>query len=802
MNKLLQTDSKLLSNTNNKCKKLVIVESPAKCLKIESYLGNDYKCVASYGHLRKLGNLDQIDVNNNFATNYNIIDEPLKLKQIEKIRKEIEISSEVILATDDDREGEAIAWHICMLFDLPVQTTKRIVFHEITPIAIKNAIMNPSFININIVNAQRTRQILDLLVGFTICPILWNCFSKKYKNSLSAGRCQSVALRIIYDNYIEIKNNNMEYNYTTIGYFTNKNLAFELTNQFQTEDQVVDFYNNSLEFNHIFSLTEPKQSISLPPEPLITSSLQQIASNELNMSPKETMKHAQSLYENGLITYMRTDNKKYSKEFMKEIRAFILTEFNDEKYLCKDERLICICINNNNDANCEKTDESSSPHEAIRPVKINLKLAYLESKTFDKLESRTKKLYHLIWKRTMESCMSSCKSNYVWAEITAFEGKYKYKSEQIIFPGWKKVENKFEENNPIYSYLLSIKQGIELHYKKINSSIQIKKHILHYTEARLVHLLEEMEIGRPSTFSSLVDKIQERQYVIKENIKGKKIKCKEFELEGDELSENLVEREFGNEKNKLIIQPLGIMVIEFLIKNFNDLFNYDYTKNMEKELDIIATGKSNYIDLCGKCYKELTKLVNELDEEKYEVKIDENHTFIIGKNGPVIKETINEKVTFKSVKKDIDLEKLKDGEYELEDLLDTSSLKDKKIGTYQGKQLYLKKGKYGLYVEWGSNKKSLREFGNRPIENIDYIDVIKILEKDNLLNLDKPVGLIRELNASLSIRNGKYGDYILFKNPKMKKPAFYKLANFKDDYRNCEKCVIIKWIQETYHLDF
>ena len=791
MNKLLQKESKLLSN--NKCKILVIVESPAKCLKIESYLGNDYKCIASYGHLRKLVGLEQIDINNNFATNYNTIDEPLKLKQIDKIRKEIEISSEVILATDDDREGEAIAWHICMLFDLPIKTTKRIIFHEITPTAIKHAIMNPTIVNINIVSAQRTRQILDLLVGFTICPILWNCFSKKYKNSLSAGRCQSVALRIIYDNYIEIKNNNMEYIYTTIGYFTNKNLAFELSIQFETEEQIIDFYNNSLEFNHIFSLTEPKQSISLSPEPLITSSLQQLASNELNMSPKETMKHAQSLYENGLITYMRTDNKKYSKEFIKEIHAFILKEYNDEKYTCKDERIICTGID-------EKHDDS--PHEAIRPVKISLKLVDLESKTFEKIESKAKKLYHLIWKRTMESCMSSCKSNYVWAEITASQGKYKYKSEQIIFPGWKKVENKYEEINPIYSYLLSIKQGIILDYKKITSTIQVKKHILHYTEARLVHLLEEMGIGRPSTFSSLVDKIQERQYVLKENIKGKKIKCKEYELEGDELSENLIEREFGGEKNKLVIQPVGIMVIEFLIKNFNDLFNYEYTKNMESELDIIATGKSNHVELCSKCYNEITSLVNNLDQSKYEVKIDDNHSFIIGKNGPVIKETINEKVTFKSVKKDIDLEKLKDGEYELEDLLDTSGLKDKKIGTYQGKQLYLKKGKYGLYVEWGSNKKSLKEFGNRPIENIDYIDVIKILEKDNLLNLDKPVGLIRELNSNLSIRTGQYGDYILFKNSKMKKPAFYKLANFKDDYRNCEKCVIIKWIQETYHLDF
>jgi DNA topoisomerase-1 len=789
--------NKKLSN-----KKLVIVESPAKCLKIESYLGNDYKCIASYGHLRKLSSLDQIDILNNFDTKYTLIDEPIKVKQIQKLEKEIKEASEVILATDDDREGEAIAWHICMIFNLPIETTKRIIFHEITPKAVRDAIANPTTLNINLINAQRTRQILDLLVGFTISPILWNCFTKKHKTSLSAGRCQSVALRIIYDNYLEIKNNQTKLIYNTVGYFTNKNIVFEYSKTFEKEEELLDFFENSLEFNHIYSVSEPKQSIIKPPLPLITSTLQQISSNELHLSPKETMKYAQELYENGLITYMRTDNKKYSKDFINEIKDFILHEYKDVRYIPED--YINIQINNNKDK--DKDKEKDEPHEAIRPVKITLKVSQIS----EKVSEKAKKIYHLIWKRTMESCISSCISNYIYGEISAYQGNYKHKAEQNLFLGWKIVDNiEKEPNNSVYTYLLSIKKGLIMEYKKLIANLSLKNNILHYTEAKLVQLLEEMEIGRPSTFSSIVDKIQERKYVIKENIKGNKVKCKEYILEGVELTETITEKEFGNEKNKLIIQPLGIAVMEFLIKNFNVLFNYEYTKNMEKELDNIALGTKRQKDLCEECYQQLSSLIdhqeNSSNKYKYKIKIDEKHFYIIGQNGPVIQEIgENNKVIFKSIKKDIDIKKLENGEYTLEDLLDTSSTKDKEkgknLGKYQGEILYLKKGIYGLFVEWGNNKKSLKQFGNRPMENIDYVEIIKILEKDNLLDIDKPIGLVRELTKSISIRNGKYGDYILYKTSQMKKPAFYNLKNYKGDYHNGDKKTIIEWIKDTYHL--
>ena len=281
-------------------KTLVIVESPAKCKKIESYLGGGYKVIASFGHLRTISDLDSIETNNNFLTKYSIINEPLKLKQIEKIRAEITTCDEVIIATDDDREGEAIGWHICDLFGLSVTNTKRIIFHEVTESAIQSAIAYPKRINMDLVHAQQSRQILDLLVGYTISPILWNCISKSHNASLSAGRCQTPALRLIYENYLDIKKSPGKTVYNTTGYFTNLNLIFDLNKQFESKDEISNFLEQCKEFEFKCNTTPPKKVFKKPPEPLTTSSLQQLASNELHLSPKETMKYAQHLYEGGL----------------------------------------------------------------------------------------------------------------------------------------------------------------------------------------------------------------------------------------------------------------------------------------------------------------------------------------------------------------------------------------------------------------------------------------------------------------------------------------------------------------------
>ncbi len=306
--------------------KLIIVESPAKCKKIEEFVGSEYKCVASFGHLTTLSDLKSIDVNNNYTPNFTIIRE--KHKYVTALQKKIKEASEIFLASDDDREGEAIAWHICKLFNLPINTTKRIIFHEITKTALESALKYPKYIDLNVVYAQQTRQILDILVGFKFSPLLWKHISPAYKDGLSAGRCQTPALRLIYDNEIELNNNPGDKKIIINGFFTKNNIKFELNKKFDDEKIVLNFLNLSPTFQHTIQIEKSHITSTSPPIPFSTSLLQQKAHSYLNLSPKETMKLAQNLYEEGLITYMRTDNKKYSSEFCTSVKDFIINNYS------------------------------------------------------------------------------------------------------------------------------------------------------------------------------------------------------------------------------------------------------------------------------------------------------------------------------------------------------------------------------------------------------------------------------------------------------------------------------------------
>ena len=803
---------------------LVIVESPAKCKKIEEYLGPGYKCVATFGHLRQLTSLKAIDYNNHFETKYENVDDPKKAKHIEFLRKEIISADDVILASDGDREGEAIAWHVCSMFDLNVSTTKRIIFNEITETAIQHAVRNPTIINMNLVHSQQARQILDLLVGFTISPLLWKYISKNSENSLSAGRCQTPALKIIYENQQEINNSPGNKVYNTTGYFSNKCIPFDLNKHYENETDMSDFLENSADFDHIYTRTEPSRIFKQQPEPLTTSRIQQVASNEMHISPKETMKICQTLYEGGYITYMRTDSKKYSKDFIESAKKYIIKNYIQEKYI---HTKIDELFNSHDDTVTTTTREKPSKkekisnktkeiapqeaHEAIRPTDIMLKDVPSD------MEPREKKLYKLIWETTLESCMSSAEYFSFTSSISAYnKSKYTHSSETSDFLGWKIVKNKLdkeENNNKEYHYLLQLKQNISLTFKKITSTVTIKNTKQHYTEAKLVQLLEENGIGRPSTFATLIDKIQERGYVKKEDVKGKQIVCKDFELEDDVLTETNTTREFGNEKGKLVVQQLGIIIMEFLDKNFNELFNYEYTKNMEDDLDKISKGEKIWYNTCESCLQELTVLCEKIkDEKKHEIKIDDTHFYMIGKYGPVIKcikkndgikagqEKDKDIVTFIPVKKDIDLQKLERGEYKLEDVIEYTKNDNVCAGKYQGFDLLLKKGKYGLYASWGENTKSLSCFGNRPMENITYEDILEIIEKDTSDSNKKSftANIIRKLNDNISIRNGKFGDYIFYKTSKMTKPQFLKLGGFKEDYKSCDKTAILEWVQTEY----
>ena len=503
---------------------------------------------------------------------------------------------------------------------------------------------------------------------------------------------------------------------------------------------------------------------------------------------------------------MRTDSKIYSAEFIENVSEYITNNYNTEyinSNLITGEKKEE--IKKRGKKKEKKANFAQEAHEAIRPTDISLKSLPDEmdssAATFG---SKEKKMYKLIWTNTLESCMTAASFYSITSSISAPENaKYSYTTELIDFPGWKIVENKFSRENKDYQYLQIIKKDSPLQYKKVCSKVSIKGSKMHYTEAKLVQLLEEKGLGRPSTFSSLVDKIQERGYVKKEDIKGKEIICRDFELENGEICEIENKREFGNEKGKLIIQPLGIIVMEFLDKHFNKLFNYEYTSLMEAALDKIAKGELIWFEVCSSCNKEVDELIEMVkNETKYEVQIDDNNIFMLGKYGPVIK-SIEEKdgkeeIVFKSVKKDIDLSKITNGECELNDILDVNKKTNIQynLGQYEGKDLILKKGKFGLYASWGENSKTLKELGNRPIENITFEEVKTILEKGS--------GVVREINSSLCIRNGPKGDYIFYKNSKMKKPSFHDIKSFKhdtsEDYKICDITILKSWIMEKYNI--
>jgi DNA topoisomerase-1 len=734
--------------------KLVIVESPAKCKKIESYLGKGYKCIASFGHIYQLVNIDNA---NNYAPEFKTL--PEKSKYIKNLRISIKKAKEVILATDDDREGEAIAWHICRLANLNINKTKRIIFHEITKPAIQKAIKNPTVIDMKKVNAQLGRQILDRMVGYTISPTLWQQFFRGgKKSSLSAGRCQTPALRVIYENQLDIDKEPGKKVWETTGNFTSKKLDFKLNHNFEESEKMEDFMEESANFDHIISkLKKPNAGIRKAPLPFSTSSLQQRASNELHYSPKRTMQLAQKLYENGHITYMRTDNKKYSKEFVKSAVNFIETTWRvDSSYINKNIASITIGSSSKKDKNAQEA------HEAIRPTKL-----YTESVNIGEAENR---LYKLIWRNTLESCMANAVIDIMRAFIKApFNYKYEYTEERVNFPGWLIVGG-YDKNEEMYNYICSIKSS-SVDYNKIYAKQNLKNLKTHYTEARLVQLLEKKGIGRPSTFSSLVSKIQDREYVKKEDVKGKTVSCVDYQLIGEELDEIDIARTFGNEKNKLVIQPLGIMVIEFLLKQFDPLFVYTYTGELENTLDNISKGNSKWQDLCRNCDNTMKTLMKDIKTKKSHIKIDDEHVYMIGKWGPVIKREREGKTTFINIKKNIDIDKLKNGEYKLEDIVnDTPQFNGKSLGSFKSNEVILKKGKFGLYITCGEKKYSLKNM-NKSANNIKLEDVIDILLGTKSTNPN----VLKKLSDDISIRKGKFGPYIYYKTVKMSKPRFFPM---------------------------
>jgi DNA topoisomerase-1 len=783
---------------------LVIVESPAKCQKIESYLGKDkYTCLASFGHIREIADgLKSIDVDREFAIKFAIMSS--KQAQVAKLRAAIADASEVILATDDDREGEAIAWHLCQVFHLSVATTKRIIFHEITEPALKAAVAAPRTINMSLVLAQQARQVLDLIVGYKISPVLWTYVAH---TNLSAGRCQTPALRLVYENYKEIEAAKTTMVYTVSGIFTKLNLTFHLsvdiestgdssTGDSSTGDssiQVVERFIRETaaapDTGFRATVGAPKKTTKPPPRPYSTSTLQQAASNDLHLSPKDTMSVAQKLYEGGYITYMRTDSRVYSAEFVAKACEYIRKRFGGEGVTSED------LIGNLSETSSKSVKDASAAaaHEAIRPTDISRTLLP------QSCHPREHRLYSLIHRNTMESLMAPaiCQSltMAITSPVKVVSGsgsgtptacEYRYTAEQVIKPGWKLVAGGYDKEAKEYTYFASLASAASappaMPFKRIMTKCSLRNTKSHYTESGLVQLLEKMGIGRPSTFSSLIDKIQERGYVKLQDVPGKPIECREFVItknNGTAAACASVEsktevREMGGESRKLVIQPLGIIVIEFLLTHFAPLFEYEFTKNMENQLDEIATDGMVWHELCYKCWFDVNTQLRELKERgviKEEIQIDDRHSYIMGKNGPVIRCRVTDadsdsgnssgaddtdddasvgrtpksaekkpKFIFKSVRPNLEYAKIQRGEYSLAYMLgeadhvgggagttgargepdDGNSATTsapapisvagggRLMGQYQGQNIVIKSGKYGAYVVWGSMNLSLK----------------------------------------------------------------------------------------------
>ena len=760
---------------------LLIVESPSKCAKIEHYLGTNFACIASIGHLRNINGLKSIDTKKSFEPTFSFIKEKEDhIKSMQKIINKFP-KQNIILASDDDREGESIAWHICEIFDLPIHSTKRIIFHEITKNAIVDAVNNPTIINMKLVRSQQARQILDIIVGYKISPYLWTHLYNNKENSLSAGRCQTPALKLVYENE-QSKDNTTSFTHKIKGIFTNKNLLFELTQEFESIDDIQSFLELSKTFNHTLTINKPKNNEKKSPKPFHTSSLLQNASNILHYSPKETMNLCQQLYQNGYITYMRTESNKYSKVFINNMNDYIIKNYNEQ--FIGDNELI---TNNDN----------SNPHEAIRVTQIEVKNISSEN-------SRLSTLYRFIWKNTIESCMATAKYQNILLKLTApMKLHYNHTIENPIFYGWKIIsENKDcntiqNNNNSILLYLQSL---TKINYIKIDSVVSYHNKHSYYTESSLIKKLENVGIGRPSTFASIVDTIQERNYVKKQDLEGIKIKCTEFTLQDDNINKNESEKVFGNEKNKLIIQPIGVLCIDFLTKYFQDLFSYEYTENMEIILDKISSGdEEEWSTICKNCYEQIKTLSKGLSKlSKLSFQIEPDYHIVFECYGPTIKHFNNDKNEYIPLKPgiEINLEKLKKNEYKLQELINMDL--DNGLGTYENEKIYIKSGQYGHYVQWGNNKESLKNL-KTPLKDITEDIIIQFLNDKKENSIDQ--NILRNINDNISIRKGKFGPYLFYKTSSMKKPEFYNIKKFKDGYLTCDKNILIEWLNITYKLN-
>ena len=758
---------------------LVIVESPAKAKTIEKFLGKDFKVMSSYGHIRDLKKKEiSIDANT-LQPCYEIPDDKKRL--VADLKAKAKAAKKIWLASDEDREGEAISWHLCEVLGLDEAKTSRIVFHEITQSAILNAIETPRHINMNLVNAQQARRVLDRIVGFKLSPVLW----RKVKPSLSAGRVQSVVVRLIVDREREIQNFNAETYYRVNAIFlmeqndgTVQEVKAELDRRFHNHDDAMAFLERCKDSVFTVSSVAKKPLKRTPAPPFTTSTLQQEATRKLGFTVSQTMMIAQRLYESGRITYMRTDSVNLSQLCLGASKAEVTKLYGKEYSKVR-----------NYHTSARGAQEA---HEAIRPTYMN------EPEIQGTVQER--RLYELIWKRTLASQMADAviEKTTVTIDIDGQEEHFVANGEVISFDGFiKAYRESIDDDNDcedVANMLPSIKKGDVLKSKEIVSTERFSQSPIRYTEASLVKKMEELGIGRPSTYAPTISTIQQREYVQKGDKKGEERQYVVDTLKGSKISSKQKKEVFGNEKGKLIPTDTGIVVNDFLMENFKDIMEFDFTAKVEAEFDKIAAGKKEWSKMMKSFDKEFEPQVDKVMNSRQEHKAGEREIGIdpksgkpvfvkIGRFGPVVQigsADDAEKPRFAQMPKDKTMDSLT-----LEEALELFRL-PRELDEYEGEKIVIGMGRFGAYVLYNKQYVSLPKDADPLTITLD--EAIVLIEKKKSQEQQRHIKTFEE-DAMMEVLNGRYGPYISYdgQNYRLPKPFHARAAELT--YEECKRIV-------------